>query len=296
MRVKNDDYWTDLVEGVTGNYKTEQLMRLLKGVTLPAGSAVVDIGCGTSILSKVVAKETGLDSIICADYDPQIVAEGRSAETDPRVQWRVADAQELPGWNDRIGAVTFFDVLHEVYSFVGREETGSEIDHERGLKAVKTVLEAGAKALEPGGVIIITDDILPEEKGSVKVRCLSTSIKDVVKKLVAEYPSRVLAVEWDSQANDTFYIPARHFMTLLTQYNKLKRSDLSRWNVERMEVHEYLSPLEYEEFFSQYGLETKVDAGTPKEALDEWSTDFEIVDGLDGFPPKRGTVVATKQS
>ena len=44
MRRKQPEYWMDLVGGVTGRYKTEQIHRLLAGKTLPTGSVVVDVG------------------------------------------------------------------------------------------------------------------------------------------------------------------------------------------------------------------------------------------------------------
>src|SRR5262249_43445236 len=107
MRRKQDAYWSDLVGGVTGAYKTAQVQGLREGHTLPAGSAVIDVGAGTSDLSKMVAEYGGVSRIVCLDYDEEIVAEGRAQETDARVEWRVGDARDTDAYGENVGAVTF---------------------------------------------------------------------------------------------------------------------------------------------------------------------------------------------
>ena len=67
---------------------------LLEGHRLRDDSAVVDVGAGTSDLSKMVAEMGGESRIICVDYDEGIVEAQRAAETDPAVEWRTADALE----------------------------------------------------------------------------------------------------------------------------------------------------------------------------------------------------------
>lgn len=292
MRRKRDAYWTDLVGGVTGGYKTEQVSRLLSGWSAPADSKIVDVGAGTSHLSKMVAEMGGAEQIICVDYDDDIVTDGRAAETDPRVEWRTADARDLGSWTDRVGAVTFFDILHEAYSFVGRVGDDPAIDHARGRVAVEEILTATASALAPGGVLVITDDVLPEEEGVVRVACQREDIAQLVRRIEREYRSRSLDIQWVDDLE--FDIPARTLITLLTQYNKPKRGDEARWAVEQMEVHEYMKASEYDAFLRDLGLTPSIDVGTPPEALAEWQDDFRIVSGLDGFPLKRVAVVAVK--
>jgi SAM-dependent methyltransferase len=294
MRRKRDAYWTDLVGGVTGRYKTAQVQRLMEGRTLPDGSSVIDVGAGTSDLSKMVAEYGGVTKIVCLDYDDAIVQEGRAAETDDRVEWRTGDARDLEAYGTDVGAVGFFDILHEVYSFVGRSPEDGSVDHATGRAAVEEILRAAATALAPGGVILITDDLLPEDGDRrVRVRTRTEAIATLLHRIEDEYPSRPLAIEWEADGR-TFTIPARTFITLLTQYNKPKKGDEARWAVEQMEVHEYMQVSEYESFFGALGLTVSTDVGTPPEAHAEWSEDFEILDGLDDFPSKRVAVLAAK--
>ncbi|MDX6717372.1 MAG: hypothetical protein QOH30_3930 [Baekduia sp.] len=292
MRRKRDAYWSDLVGGVTGRYKTEQVAGLLAGRDLPAGSAVVDVGAGTSALSKMVAELCGLQHIICVDYDEAIVRNGRAAETDPHVEWRAADARDLAAWTDRVGAVTFFDILHELYSFVGRSGDDPAVDHAAGRAAVEEALTAAASLLAPGGVIVITDDVLPEEEVSVRVACDREEIATLVRRIEREYRSRPLEIRWLDDRE--FEIPSRTLITLLTHYNKPKAGDEARWAVEQMEVHEYMKVSEYDTFLRSVGLTPSVVVGTPDEALEEWRSDFRIVDGLADFPAKRVAVVAVR--
>jgi SAM-dependent methyltransferase len=292
MRRKRDAYWTDLVGGVTGRYKTEQVCGLLAGRRLPAGSAVVDVGAGTSGLAKMVAEIGGLQRIICVDYDEAIVRNGRAAETDPRVEWRAADARELASWTDRVGAVTFFDILHELYSFVGRSGDDPAVDHATGRAAVEGALTAAASLLAPGGVIVIADDVLPEEEVTVRVSCRHDEIADLVRRIEREYGSRPLEIRWLDERD--FEIPSRTLITLLTHYNKPKVGDEARWAVEQMEVHEYMKVSEYDAFLRSAGLTPSIVVGTPDEALAEWRADFRIVGGLADFPAKRVTVVAVR--
>jgi SAM-dependent methyltransferase len=294
MRRKRDAYWTDLVGGVTGRYKTAQVQRLLEGRTLPDGSSVIDVGAGTSDLSKMVAEYGGVTKIVCLDYDDDIVQRSRAVETDDRVEWRTGDARDLEAYGTDVGAVGFFDILHEVYSFVGRSPADGSVDHATGRAAVEEILTAAATALAPGGVILITDDVLPEEGDRrVRVRTRTEAIATLLRRVEDEYPSRPLEIAWEDDGR-TFTIPARTFITLLTHYNKPKNGDEARWAVEQMEVHEYMQVSEYESFFGALGLTVSTDVGTPPEAHAEWSEDFEILDGLDDFPSKRVAVLAAK--
>jgi hypothetical protein len=269
MRRKQDAYWSDLVEGVTGKYKTEQVRSLLADRRLPHGAPIV-----------------------CLDYDDAIVEEGRGAETDKRVEWRNGDAREPESYGSGLAAVTFFDILHEVYSFVGRSAEDGSVDHARGRAAVDEALVAAAGALAPGGVILITDDVLPEDDVTVTLRARTPEIVALLHRIEREYPSRPLEIKWLD--DERFEVPARTFTTLLTQYNKPKRGDEARWAVEQMEVHEYMKGSEYESFLGDLGLTVHLHRGTPAEAYAEWAGDFEILGGLEDFPPKRVAVMAVK--
>ena len=292
MRRKRESYWADLTAGETGRYKTQQVVSLLAGRSLPTASSVVDIGAGTSDLSSLVADIGGVEHIVCVDYDPAVVAEREAREANPRVTWRVADARDIARLGAAPGAVTFFDVLHEVYSFVGRDESTGRVDHEIGIAAVQEALDSAIGALAPGGIIVITDDVLPDEHVVVVVRAKNALSADTVRLLQTDYPSCDLEIAWRDAW--IFEMPSRRLVTLLTQYNKPKRGDMDRWLVEQMEVHEYMSASELRSFFEERGMHVDIDVGTPELARQEWEADFEILQGLPDLPEKRVALVAQK--
>lgn len=292
MRRKRDAYWSDLTAGETGRYKTDQVVRLLAARSLPVESSVIDIGAGTSDLSALVADIGGVRDIVCVDYDPALVAERAAHEENPLVNWRVADARDLTHLDTTPGAVTFFDVLHEVYSFVGRDEETGRVVHEVGIEAVREALRSAAEVLAPGGVVIVTDDVLPDQEITTVVRARNDLAAETVRLLERDYPSCDLEIVWRDDA--VFEIPSRRLITLLTQYNKPKRGDMDRWRVEQMEVHEYMSANEIRTFFEGLGMRVDLETGTPEQARLEWESDFEVIEGLSALPDKRVAVVAQK--
>ena len=182
---------------------------MLEGHTLPDGSAVIDVGAGTSALSKMVAEYGGVSRIVCLDYDEEIVADGRAQETDPRVEWRVGDARDPDAYGENVGAVTFFDILHEVYSFVGRSPADGSVHHATGLDAVKDVparrgRRAGAgrrdpdhRRRAPGGG--------RDGHGGARARRRSSAL---LHRIEREYPSRPLEIAWLD--DERFEIPVAH--------------------------------------------------------------------------------------
>ena len=88
-------------------------------------------------------------------------------------------------------------------------------------------------------------------------------------------------------------INARNFCNFSpTQYNKIKNRNRDRWGVERMEIHQYFSPKEYEFEFAKRGFKLYAIVETPSDVLEEWSSDFAVIEGLPSLPPKRITLLA----
>ena len=60
------------------------------------GSKVLDVGCGTGVLSETLASLTGASEIIGIDRSDAFVDHGQTRSTDPRIKCELGDAVDLP--------------------------------------------------------------------------------------------------------------------------------------------------------------------------------------------------------
>jgi hypothetical protein len=167
------------------------------------------------------------------------------------------------------------------------------VDPVEGSRVVADALTAAIAATSEGGAIIITDSLLPELDRPVRFRARSREVLAAVERTVAEYPSRPIHASIDG---DVIATTERDLSVVLTQYNKLKNNDVARWDVERLEVHQYWSASQFKSYFQTAGLDAVVMTATPSATHAEWSEDFEILEGLDDFPTRRVTVLAEQPS
>jgi SAM-dependent methyltransferase len=111
----------------------------LSGVDLPPGARVVEIGCGTGAISRVLAARDGVAELVGVDPSPVLVARARElAGGVAGLRFEVADGAATPLDDDGADLV----VLHTVLSHAPDPE---------GL-----VAEA-ARLLRPGGALALFD-------------------------------------------------------------------------------------------------------------------------------------------
>jgi len=212
-----------------------------------------------------------------------------------QAEWVVADIFDLPSFSRKFDLILCFDMLHEIYSFYGRPERdiARPVDHESGQEFVIQALQNISEFVNPGGGVVITDNILSEENVEVTLSCRNDSVQNSVKFFVDNYPTRNF--EGIIQSDQTLRIMKHDLCILLTQYNEIKNKDWSRWEVERLEIHQYMTREEYRRVFSDLEFNVFFDIGTPKYIYEEWHDDFEILDGMKDFPKKRVTLLAIKK-
>lgn len=296
---KQQPYWSDLVNGVTGAYKAGQLDALITKFGPKAVRSILDFGSGTSPITLAYLDRFNAATLVCADYDPAIVTAGQGSSTDPRIQWRQANILELAGWEDRFDLVFLLDMLHEVYSFCGRPVVAGQIqngtvDHALGLTAVDQALAQVCTHVAPNGAVVITDNVLCPDNLPVTVAIKNYATLDAVRTFLSTYPCRQMAVEWITP--DTLRLGSHDLCILLTQYNKIKANDMDRWNVEKLEIHQYMTAQDYRTAFSRHGFTVQTIIGTPAESWAEWTDDFTMIDGLPALPDKRITLIAVNTS
>lgn len=293
--VKKGSYWENLTGGDTAAYKLATLRQLVEAHRPARVESLLDIGCGTCEVVFDFQLQYGAKAA-CMDYDPMVIDRLKAMYPHAAVDWLVADAFALASRAERYDLVFMLDMVHEVYSFYGRPDRKAEepVDHVLGLQAVERLLDSVAGCVRPGGLIAITDNVLTEETGPVRVRLKTPEAAEAVRHFLEHYPTRRMPIAWEGA--DVLTLRAHDFCILLTQYNKIKKHDWDRWNVEKMEIHQYWTLGEYGTAFDARGFDLHAEVGTPQDAAAEWGADFEVLSGLPGVPHKRITLVAKKRA
>lgn len=295
MESKGAAYWQDLTAGNTGQYKSRVMEALIRQNLKGPKKSLIDIGCGTCEEILKYANILSASRLTCTDYDPMIVAEMREKNIDGRIDWKVADIFALDLLEESYDLVFLMDVIHEIYSFYGRPDRNIEtpVDHQLGMKHVYESFNQVAKIVNSGGSIVVTDDVLCNSNTKVLVKIKNERAREAVKYFLDDYPTKRIKVAWVGPME--IEILSRDLNIMLTQYNKIKAENWERWNIERLEIHEYMSPDEYRSMFSSLGFDLQMVVGTPESARQEWNEDFEVVSGMSGLPEKRVTLLATKR-
>jgi SAM-dependent methyltransferase len=289
---KKDSYWENLTAGGTAAYKERQIDLLLSQFGPKTIQSILDIGCGTCDLIFRYQDALRVPSVTCLDYDPKVIDQLRNKYPDRKVDWVVGDVFALSKSNQKFDLIFLLDMIHEVYSFYGRIDPriDCQVDHARGLEAVGRLLDNVAAACSVGGAIVITDNILCEQNHSVLVRMKSPKTVETVRYFFENYPTK--KIDHCFEGADLLRLNSRDFCILLTQYNKIRDGLWDRWNVEKMEIHQYFCQSEYIREFERRGFTLHLVPETPPETATEWAGDFEVLEGLSDLPPKRVTLLA----
>jgi SAM-dependent methyltransferase len=293
---KKRSYWGDLSEGSTTEYKARKIEELIRNFFPLGCSSILDIGSGGNCDHILKYKRLlGAGKIACLDYDEEVINKMKQQFPNQGIEWHVADIFQLQNFKEGFDLIFLLDVLHEVYSFYGRlsRDRNEPINDERGLEHVIKAITNISRIVNPGGGIIITDNILPENDVPVTLKLKTAEISKAVDYFLKNYPSRKFGEI--SRKGDSLTLNSKDLSVLLTQYNKIKKKDWDRWAVERLEQHQYMTERQYMEMFARLGFRTNMIIETPDYVREEWDKDFEITGGLKNFPPKRVTLLSIKE-
>jgi ubiquinone/menaquinone biosynthesis C-methylase UbiE len=118
----------------------QQRMReaFLAEIDLPAGARVLDVGCGTGVLTRRLCARPGVASVVGVDVAPVLLDRARALCDAPNVEFVEGDATALPFGAREFDAV----VLDSTLSHVPR--------------AGRVVADA-ARVLRPGGLLAVFD-------------------------------------------------------------------------------------------------------------------------------------------
>ncbi|GAB3245690.1 methyltransferase domain-containing protein [Nocardioides dilutus] len=87
----------------------------LADIPFPPDARVLEVGCGTGVLTRVLARREGVASVIGTDLAPSLVARASDAAGDlEHLSFRVADARDLPFEDQSFDVVVMDSVLVHV--------------------------------------------------------------------------------------------------------------------------------------------------------------------------------------
>ena len=99
----------------TDPQQQEMLKTYLRDADIPQNAKVLEIGCGTGPVSRVLATWPGVKEVIGVDPSPIFVAKARELGTElPGLTFQEADGQSLPFPDNAFDTVVFHTVLCHV--------------------------------------------------------------------------------------------------------------------------------------------------------------------------------------
>jgi ubiquinone/menaquinone biosynthesis C-methylase UbiE len=95
----------------------QQSMRrsFLNGIDFPAQAVVLEVGCGTGVLTRVLARWPNVESVVGVDPAASLIKEARALASDlPNVTFHEADGRSLPFDDGAFDVVVFDSTLSHV--------------------------------------------------------------------------------------------------------------------------------------------------------------------------------------
>jgi ubiquinone/menaquinone biosynthesis C-methylase UbiE len=87
----------------------------LADVTFPANAKVLEVGCGTGVLTRALARLPEVGKVVGVDVAPSLLSKARELVTDqPNVTFQIADGRSLPFEDGTFDVVVFDSTLTHV--------------------------------------------------------------------------------------------------------------------------------------------------------------------------------------
>ncbi len=100
-----------------GAHPRQQAMRraFLSDIRFPSDAHVLEVGCGTGVLTRMLARWPAVATVVGVDVAPSLLAKARNLAADlPNVTFREADGRSLPSEDEAFDAIVFDSTLTHV--------------------------------------------------------------------------------------------------------------------------------------------------------------------------------------
>ncbi len=99
-------------ESYMGRWSREVAVEFLRWISAPEGSAWLDLGCGTGVLSSLILEQTSPSEVLAIDPSEGFIAFAKEQIVDPRINFRVGNALSLPSPSEALDVVVSGLVLN----------------------------------------------------------------------------------------------------------------------------------------------------------------------------------------
>ena len=174
MRFKDHtDLYFDRMDASV-NHKTQMLDWL-------RGGDVAELGPGSGSLTEIIAERSDVDSVLAIDASAEALQKLSERLVDNpkvRVSNKLLGSDSNPFGNKKFDTILASSVLHEVYSFLGKE----------GLSNLARDIE---DSLKPGGLFILRDGVRPDDHQRIARMTVAPRLLALAERYCAEAPLRL---------------------------------------------------------------------------------------------------------
>jgi len=163
---------------------------------------IADLGCGTGTVLELLRRAYPGSTLLGVDCSDEMI--GRCRKRFPGLELRKGDIADRLFENGSIDTIVLCSIMHEVFSYKGYD-----------YSAVRRTLRHSARALKPGGRLLIRDGVKPPRHDTVYLTFLNAAAYDKFVRFSREFgPSEILWRTVESRVQ----VARRDAMEFLSKY------------------------------------------------------------------------------
>jgi SAM-dependent methyltransferase len=163
---------------------------------------IADLGCGTGTVMELLRRKSPRSRIIGVDSSAEMLARCRARFRGAEL--RIGDVAGPLFDDGSIDTIVLCSIMHEVFSYKGYD-----------YGAVRRALRHAAKALKPGGRLLIRDGVKPSRQDAVYLTFLNAAVHDKFLRFSREFGSSDIA--W-RLVDSRIQVARRDAMEFLSKY------------------------------------------------------------------------------